>query len=133
MNEPLLFEHSGWALCNETECDSANFSALAFSEKAKPRGLDNWIIADGSQHRGQGQIGAVITGDQFDPTEARDGSCLTHVGCESRFPNWHLSVMLWDVYRENSENRLICPDCRSVLPKEAYEIFCKVYNLLNRQ
>lgn len=63
----------------------------------------------------------------------RDGTCLTHVGCKSRFPNWHLSVMLWDVYHENSENRLICPDCHSVLPKEAYEIFCKVYNLLNRQ
>jgi hypothetical protein len=118
MNEPLLFEYSGWAFCNENECDSANFSALP---------SDEWQKRNPSAVRLTERAIAQSLGTP------RDGTCLTHVGCKSRFPNWHLSVMLWDVYHENSENRLICPDCHSVLPKEAYEIFCKVYNLLNRQ
>ena len=63
----------------------------------------------------------------------REGSCLTHIGCDCDFSNWHMSVYIWSDYTPEGNARFSCPECGEVLDIEAYTMFCKVYNLLNKQ
>jgi len=62
----------------------------------------------------------------------REGNCLTHIGCGCVFPNWAISFYIWAEYSEGGSCRLICTECAEVLPKKVYEMFCRVYKLLNK-
>lgn len=61
-----------------------------------------------------------------------EADCLTHIGCDSEFPNWHLSVYIWSDYRPEGDCRFVCNECGDIMPREAYIMFCKVHKLLNK-
>jgi hypothetical protein len=62
----------------------------------------------------------------------REGNTLTHVGCDSEFPMWTMSLYVWDgEYSEEGPCRLVCKECGEVLTKHAWEMFAKTYRLLN--
>ena len=63
-------------------------------------------------------------------TSARgEGNILTHIGCDCDFFNWHMAVYVWGNFQP--ERRFTCVECGEVLPTEAYEFFCKAFNLVN--
>lgn len=70
----------------------------------------------------------TLKSGEHSPLEA---NCLTHVGCEVEFPNWHLAVYIWSDYRPEGDARFVCRECAEIMPSEAYAMFCKVHKLLN--
>jgi hypothetical protein len=59
----------------------------------------------------------------------RNGHTLTHIGCDCDYPNWAMSQYIWN--RDENYNGFSCTECKTVLSKEAYIEFCKVYNFIN--
>ena len=62
-------------------------------------------------------------------TGGMEGSCLTHIGCDSFFPYWTFSHVA--LSEGAAAFRLECSECREMLSKETHKVLVCVYNFLN--